>query len=89
MPTVFILFVTVFIFYKAFNEKKYWLCLILFLVLCESFVDYFYLDIKYNIFLLTLIEGRTGKKTIYGESVIKENYDEPQNEIINIGGEQK
>lgn len=67
LPTLFILFVTIFLFYKTFREKKYGLCFVLFLVLCDSFIDIFYWDIRYNIFLLVLIEGNIGRKMMFGE----------------------
>lgn len=66
LPTLFLLFVTMLIFYKAFREKKYLLCVILILVMCSALIDTFYLDVGCNVFLLSLIDGSIGRKMMFG-----------------------
>ena len=86
LPTLFILFVTVCLYYQAFRQRKYWLCFILLLILCESVIDVFYWDIRYNVFLLILIESNFYGRMIFGKKsapqVDKNDTVKPQNENL-------
>lgn len=66
IPTLFILFFTLLLFYKTFREKNYWLCFILIFVMCSAFIDTFYIELKFNVFLLALIDGNVGRKMMFG-----------------------
>lgn len=68
IPTLLIIFFSMLLFYKTFREKKYWLSIILILVMCSAFIDIFFIDIKYNIFLLALIDENVGKNIVFGKS---------------------
>lgn len=86
LPTLFILFVTICLYYQAFRKRKYWLCFILFLILCESVIDIFYWDIRYNIFLLILAESNFCSQMIFGKKSMSQtvNNDTPEQQIDNL-----
>lgn len=82
LTSLFVLVLTIFILYKAFREKKYWLCFALLLCLCESFIDIFYWNLSYNIFLLSIVEGNVCEKKIFGN--VKKEMDKQDKKEIHV-----
>ena len=72
IPTIFILSVLTYIFYKAFRTKNYWLFIALIFILCEGMIDRVLFDIRYNVFLLSLI-GLNSKMFFGANSENKNN----------------
>ena len=72
IPTIFILSVLTYIFYKAFRAKNYCLFIALIFILCEGMIDRVLFDIRYNVFLLSLI-GLNSKMFFGANSENKNN----------------
>ena len=71
IPTIFILSVLTYIFYKAFRTKNYWLFIALIFILCEGMIDRVLFDIRYNVFLLALIS--LNSKMFFGKTIKNKN----------------
>lgn len=72
IPTIFIMTVITYLFYKAFRERQYLLCFALLIMMCDGIIDRTLFDIRYNVFLLSFIS--LDSRLVFGEQVQNYNY---------------